>query len=340
MAALRRCLEVAVVLGADPRALRLEDWHGQACLVAPGHRRGPGARDARGRRPAARAGPARRPARGPRAGRAGDPAAGRPDAARGRAGRDRARAVGAPGAGGPRPAASTGCPSTPCRPTRRASWPCCASAAGAASRPSSWRRRRASRSPTTPARGGATPAWCSSGCCGWARSGPGYHTDISNFARGAAAHERHQALEVAEALLRAGLLGEKPSVGQRHIYLSVRALPEIHALIDRGETRRPAARRDVDRAGAYGCGRHGDRHHGHGAGLGHQLRRRRVAPRRVAHDHAHQQGDAHQQHGQRQGHLALGRAARARGGARGAARCSQVGVRGAARVQGEGRVHA
>lgn len=69
--------------------------------------------------------------------------------------------------------------------------------------------------------------------------GPGYHTDISNFARGAAAHERHQALEVGEALLRAGLLGEKPSVGQRHIYLNVRALPEIHALIDRGETDDP-----------------------------------------------------------------------------------------------------
>lgn len=67
--------------------------------------------------------------------------------------------------------------------------------------------------------------------------GAGYHTELANFARGAAAHERHQALEVAEALLRAGLLGEKPSVGQRHIYLNVKALPEIHALIDRGETR-------------------------------------------------------------------------------------------------------
>ncbi|WP_217915122.1 hypothetical protein [Miltoncostaea marina] len=69
--------------------------------------------------------------------------------------------------------------------------------------------------------------------------GMGYHTDIANFARGAAAHERHQALDVAEALLRAGLLGEKPSVGQRHIYLSVKALPDIHALIERGETRDP-----------------------------------------------------------------------------------------------------
>ncbi len=70
--------------------------------------------------------------------------------------------------------------------------------------------------------------------------GPGYHTEFDHFRRGAPAHEGRQALDVGEALLRAGLLGEKPSVGQRHIYLSVKALPEIHALIDRGETRDPA----------------------------------------------------------------------------------------------------
>lgn len=69
--------------------------------------------------------------------------------------------------------------------------------------------------------------------------GVGYHTEFGHFYRGAAAHERAQALEVAEALLRAGLLGEKPSVGQRHIYLRREALPEIHALIERGETRSP-----------------------------------------------------------------------------------------------------
>jgi hypothetical protein len=69
--------------------------------------------------------------------------------------------------------------------------------------------------------------------------GSGYHTEFGHFYRGAAAHERRQALEVAEALLRAGLLGEKPSVGQRHIYLRREALPEIHALIQRGETRSP-----------------------------------------------------------------------------------------------------
>jgi hypothetical protein len=73
--------------------------------------------------------------------------------------------------------------------------------------------------------------------------GPGYHTEFDHFRRGAPAHEGRQALDVAEALLRAGLLGEKPSVGQRHIYLSVKALPEIHALIDRGETSDPALER-------------------------------------------------------------------------------------------------
>ena len=69
--------------------------------------------------------------------------------------------------------------------------------------------------------------------------GPGYHTEFDHFSRGAAAHDRRQALEVGEALVRAGLLIEKPSVGQRHISLNVRRLPEIHALIDRGETRDP-----------------------------------------------------------------------------------------------------
>jgi hypothetical protein len=69
--------------------------------------------------------------------------------------------------------------------------------------------------------------------------GPGYHTEFDHFARGAAAHDRRQALEVGEALIRAGMLLEKPSVGQRHISLNVRALPEIHALIERGETSDP-----------------------------------------------------------------------------------------------------
>jgi hypothetical protein len=66
--------------------------------------------------------------------------------------------------------------------------------------------------------------------------GDQYHTEFDHIYRGAPAHERKDALEVGEALLRAGLLGEKPSVGQRHVYLRREALPEIHALVDRGET--------------------------------------------------------------------------------------------------------
>lgn len=66
--------------------------------------------------------------------------------------------------------------------------------------------------------------------------GTGYHTAFDHMYRGAPADQRHDALEVGEALLRAGLLGEKPSVGQRHVYLRREALPEIHALIERGET--------------------------------------------------------------------------------------------------------
>ncbi len=68
---------------------------------------------------------------------------------------------------------------------------------------------------------------------------PGYHTEFDHLYRGAPANARQRALEVGEALLRAGLLGEKPSVGQRHVSLRREALPEIHALIERGETTSP-----------------------------------------------------------------------------------------------------
>ena len=66
-----------------------------------------------------------------------------------------------------------------------------------------------------------------------------YHTEFDHLYRGAAPENRHDALEIGEALVRAGLLGEKPNVGQRHVYLRREALPDIHALIDRGETRDP-----------------------------------------------------------------------------------------------------
>lgn len=67
----------------------------------------------------------------------------------------------------------------------------------------------------------------------------GHHTEIGHFTRGLPDHEKSDAKEVVEALLRAGLLVEKPSVGQRHISLNRESLPEIHALIERGETADP-----------------------------------------------------------------------------------------------------
>ncbi|MCU0308260.1 MAG: hypothetical protein MUE51_10950 [Thermoleophilia bacterium] len=69
--------------------------------------------------------------------------------------------------------------------------------------------------------------------------GAQYHTEFDHMYRGSPPELRHDALEVGEALLRAGLLGEKPSVGQRHVYLRREALPAIHALIERGETLDP-----------------------------------------------------------------------------------------------------
>ena len=63
----------------------------------------------------------------------------------------------------------------------------------------------------------------------------GYHTAFDHLARGFAGHERALAYEVGEALLAAGLLEQKPSVGQRHVYLSPRRSGDIRRLIDEGE---------------------------------------------------------------------------------------------------------
>ena len=62
----------------------------------------------------------------------------------------------------------------------------------------------------------------------------GYHTDFRHLARGFAGNERALADAVGEALLEAGLLAEKPSVGQRHVFLNPRRAADIHALIERG----------------------------------------------------------------------------------------------------------
>jgi hypothetical protein len=63
----------------------------------------------------------------------------------------------------------------------------------------------------------------------------GYHTEFAHLPRGFAGNDRRLAEDVGEALLDAGLLAEKPSVGQRHVFLNPRRAADIRALIDRGE---------------------------------------------------------------------------------------------------------
>jgi len=62
----------------------------------------------------------------------------------------------------------------------------------------------------------------------------GYHTDFSHLARGFAGNDRALAEDVGERLLKSGLLEEKPSVGQRHVFLNPRRAADIYALIDDG----------------------------------------------------------------------------------------------------------
>jgi hypothetical protein len=63
----------------------------------------------------------------------------------------------------------------------------------------------------------------------------GYHTDFTHLARGFAGNDRALADEVGEALLLSGLLSEKPSVGQRHVFLNPRRAADIRGLIERGD---------------------------------------------------------------------------------------------------------
>ena len=63
----------------------------------------------------------------------------------------------------------------------------------------------------------------------------GYHTDFAHLARGFAGNERALADAVGEALLAAELLQEKPSVGQRHVFLNPRQAGAIRRLIEEGE---------------------------------------------------------------------------------------------------------
>jgi hypothetical protein len=62
----------------------------------------------------------------------------------------------------------------------------------------------------------------------------GYHTEFAHLSRGFRGNDRALAESVGEALLGAGLLAEKPSVGQRHVFLNPRRVNDIRALIDDG----------------------------------------------------------------------------------------------------------
>ncbi len=62
----------------------------------------------------------------------------------------------------------------------------------------------------------------------------GYHTAFEHLYRGFAGNERELASAVGEALLDAGLLQEKPSVGQRHVFLNPRRAGDIRRLIETG----------------------------------------------------------------------------------------------------------
>jgi hypothetical protein len=64
----------------------------------------------------------------------------------------------------------------------------------------------------------------------------GYHTDIAHLPRGFAGNDRALAVDVGEALLQAGLLAEKPSVGQRHVFLNPRRAADIHRFIESGDS--------------------------------------------------------------------------------------------------------
>jgi hypothetical protein len=62
----------------------------------------------------------------------------------------------------------------------------------------------------------------------------GYHTEFSHLARGFHGNDKQLAEDVGERLLAAGILQEKPSVGQRHVFLNPGRARDVYALIDEG----------------------------------------------------------------------------------------------------------
>jgi hypothetical protein len=62
----------------------------------------------------------------------------------------------------------------------------------------------------------------------------GYHTDFAHLARGFHGNDKQLAELVGERLLDAGILLEKPSVGQRHVFLNPRRARDVYAMIESG----------------------------------------------------------------------------------------------------------
>jgi hypothetical protein len=62
----------------------------------------------------------------------------------------------------------------------------------------------------------------------------GYHTDFAHLARGFHGNDKQLAEVVGERLLHAGILLEKPSVGQRHVFLNPRRARDVYAMIEDG----------------------------------------------------------------------------------------------------------
>ena len=91
----------------------------------------------------------------------------------------------------------------------------------------------------TPIRRSGSRAGSSSGSTAWASGAATTPTSPTSRA-GSRATTAQLASEVGEALLAAGLLAEKPSVGQRHVFLNPRRAGDIHA------ADRDAARNQVD----------------------------------------------------------------------------------------------
>ncbi len=237
-AALARSIVAALDLGADPATLRLEDWRGYACLIAPGMAEELSSEAIEEAHPA--------PGRARMATLPSGIALGGPQIALGPDPEARGRGLVALGRGlSLHPVRALialhrhGLPTTAV-PDEPVDLVRSLRDLGCAAEPSPTTSERAPRlaidDDACPRRRHARRVLrrlLQKGKIG------GHHTEIGHFTRGLPDHDKRDAKEVVEALLRAGVLVEKPSVGQRHISLNRESLPEIHALIERGETLDP-----------------------------------------------------------------------------------------------------